>query len=128
MLLPVLLLAAQSAMSPPGAACEVLKDAGNHLGERFTFKGLVTSYEHGMYFVPDPSCAEHEAIRIQYFPLDAYHRAGGTKGVGVLATVQGKIVAREIQLRLQKKGRPTKETVFSVKHVSDLKPAPVTKR
>ena len=143
MLLTVLALAFQSAMVQSGPepsragsqtpdhqnrterlVCEVLKNSSEYVGRRFTFRGVVTSYEHGMYLVPYPDCAEHQAISVWDFPFHSYLKAGGAKGVGVLATVDGKIVLRDIPAHRQKRGGPTKQTVFSVKHTSDLSSAP----
>jgi hypothetical protein len=141
MLLPVLLMTLYSAVGQSGtpsaattdgkedapnepAVCEVLKHAAEYVGRHFTFTGVVTSYEHGAYFVPYPPCAGQQAIRVQDFPWGAYRSAGGGKGLGLLATVNGKIVVRPTAVSIQKRGGPRKQTVFSVKHVSDLKRAP----
>jgi hypothetical protein len=74
-----------------------------------------------MYFKPYTECPEPEAIRVRDFPDGAYQSVGGAKGVGVLATVTGKIVVRTAAVSVQERGGSRKQTVFSVKVVSDLR-------
>jgi hypothetical protein len=53
------------------------------IGQRFAFDGIVTSYEHGVFFDPWPACNEPLAIGVRDFPTDLYVGAGGTKGGGL---------------------------------------------
>ena len=108
--------------------CEVLKHQDEYIGQGFTFRGVVTQYEHGMYFVPYPDCAEHEAGKVHDFPRAAYVRFGGGKGVGVLATVDIEIVVRPTAPSVQNRGGPGKQAVLSVRRAYDLERAPVAHR
>ena len=102
--------------------CEVLKHQEEYIGRRFAFRGVVTQFEHGMYFVPKPDCAEHAAGRVQGFSWSTYSRFGGGKGIGVLATIEVKIVVRPTAMSIQKRGGPRKQVVLSVKRAYDLAP------
>ena len=110
---------------PVPMVCEVLKHKDAYIGRHFTFRGVVTQYEHGMYFVPKPDCAEPAAGRVQDFSWSTYSRFGGSKGVGVLATINVKIVVRPTAMSVQRRGGPRKQVVLSVKRAYDLGPTSV---
>ena len=118
-------LASQTAEDRKGnepPVCEVLKHPREYAGRKFTFRGAVTSYEHGMVFEPSPACAEREGILVCDFPTDLYRSVGGTKGVGVFATVRGKIAIRDTPRHRRLRGGLPTEAVFCIDRVSDLKP------
>ena len=74
--------------------------------------------QHGMYFTPDPPCADLRSIRVLDFSWNAYEKAGGFKGIGVKATITGKIALRDVQTR----EGPAKRYVFSVEDLLNIKP------
>lgn len=102
--------------------CEVLRHQEAYIGRHFTFRGVVTQYEHGMYFVPKPECEEDATGRVQDFSQSTYSHFGGGKGVGVLATINIEIVVRPTAMSVQRRGGPRKQLVLSVKRAYDLAP------
>src|SRR5688500_17901720 len=120
MLIALLALNFQIAVAQSGSepVCEILKDLQEHVGQQLTFKGVVTFLQHGMYFTPDPPCADLQSIRVLDFSWNAYEKAGGFKGIGVKATITGKIALRDVQTR----EGPAKQYVFSVEDLLNIKP------
>src|ERR1035438_2867962 len=105
-------------------ACEVLSNPEAYVGLQFTFRGVLTSYEHGMYFSLYPNCAKQKSVRAENFPMAEYRHAGGEKNLGVRGMITGEISLRTIPANAQKKRGPHTVTVLTVKHISDLKLMP----
>jgi hypothetical protein len=99
----------------PSILCEVIAHLDQHIGQDLVVKGMIVSYEHGVYLTPDLQCTETaiRAIPLKGFDIAGYRAAGGTKGFGVLATVRGKLVAFDRQAKGTKENLP----VLSVRTV-----------
>jgi hypothetical protein len=73
--------------------CEVIVHPEAHMGERVVVYGMVVQYEHGRYLVAVPPCdQDHSGILVQGTDSGSYFAAGGGKGKGVMAIVEGKFV------------------------------------
>jgi hypothetical protein len=73
--------------------CEVVSHLDEHLGKDLVLKGLIVSYEHGAYIMPEHPCVDTqtEGIRLTSLNVELYRTAGGRKGFGIRGTVKGKL-------------------------------------
>jgi hypothetical protein len=77
----------------PLSVCEVLDNQAVYLNKRVTVRGKVISLEHGAYLSATAPCEGTDTgVRLESIDLAGYFAAGGRKGIGVEATVNGKLV------------------------------------
>jgi hypothetical protein len=76
--------------------CPLLADAKKHIGEAVLVQGTIVQYEHGIYLFANPRCQHEPSGIIIQGELQGYREAGGTKGVGVSATVEGVFVMSKL--------------------------------
>src|SRR5258708_5355983 len=73
--------------------CVIVSHPNEHMGEYVVVRGTMEQLEHGVYLFAGSPCDEkHSGILIQGTDKNAYRAAGGRKGIGVLATVEGELV------------------------------------
>ena len=73
--------------------CAVLGHPNEHMAEYVVVRGTIEQLEHGTYlFAVSPCDQKHSGILIQGIDPRAYRAAGGRKGIGVPATVEGELV------------------------------------
>jgi hypothetical protein len=99
----------------PPSACEVLSHPQEYIGVQLKFEGILQVFEHASFLRVYSNCPEGVMIvEGQGFSPAAYYKAGGSKGAGVLATVQGKIVI----------SKKRQQPVFLVSSASDMRKLP----
>lgn len=77
----------------PIPLCAVLGHPNERMEEHVVVRGTIEQLEHGVYLFAVPPCDQKPtAIIIQGTDPQAYRAAGGRKGVGVQATVDGELV------------------------------------
>jgi hypothetical protein len=105
---------------PPLSVCDVLDNQAAYLKKTVTVRGKVISYEHGAFLAATVPCEGPDTgVRLEDIDLAGYFAAGGHKGIGVLATVEGKLVMSDRHAR----GKPaTPHLALSVSGILYEKP------
>jgi len=117
------MVAVLNASAPPPrddqpSVCNVLSDPQEYVGKQIAVEGILTIGEHQTLLAAYPSCPRG-VVRVESESASwrlEYEKAGGRKGVGVLATVKGQIV-------ISKKTHGPAFAVSSVRNIRSLPPA-----
>src|SRR5260221_10413652 len=83
----------------PLSLCEVMKNRSEYVHRNVSIRGIVISFEHGLYLEATSKCDSEDisAIRLEDIEsAEPYLKAGGRKGSGIPATVRGRLVISEL--------------------------------
>lgn len=109
----------------PLSLCEVMKNQSEYMHRNVSIRGIVISFEHGMYLEAASRCDSEDifAIRLEDVEsIEPYFKAGGRKGSGIPATVHGRLVMSELHFP-----RIKRHLAISVKNIQYDKSRSVSK-
>jgi hypothetical protein len=114
-LLLVSLVCTLEAVDGSVSPCEAFRHPEEYLGKELVVDGVLLQGEHGVFLDASRNCPgavlRLDSASADRVPWSEYKKAGGRKGVGVLATVKGKIV----------NSKASQQPVFKVSSVSNIR-------
>ena len=96
----------------PISVCDISGNETEFLKMKLKIRGKLTRMQHGVFLGPAEPCDGSAGVTLENLTsgqLTKYFEAGGRKGEGVLATVEGRLVMSEVN-----RPRSKPHIVFSV--------------